>query len=41
MNIGEGGKTKIKTEREENHRRLLTIKNKLRFAGGVLGRGMG
>lgn len=27
-------KNKIKTEREANHKRLLTIGNKLRVAGG-------
>ena len=43
MNTGEGKKkyNKIKTEREKNHKRLLTIENKVRVAGGELGRGMG
>ena len=30
-----------KPERETNHKRLLIIGNKLRVAGGELGRGMG
>ena len=35
MNIGEGKeKNEIKTERKGNHKRLLTIGNKLRVAGG-------
>ena len=33
------GKKKIKREREANHKRLLTIENKLRVAGGVVGGG--
>ena len=31
---GREGKIKIKTEREANHRRLLTMENKPRVAGG-------
>ena len=34
MNIGEGRKNNIKTEREPNHKRLLNIENKLRVDGG-------
>ena len=36
MNIGEGKEkqNKIKTEREANHKRLLTLGNTLRIAGG-------
>ena len=42
MNVGEGkeNKNKMKTEREANHKRLLTLGNKLRVAGGEWG-GMG
>ena len=36
MNIGKGKK---KREREANHKRLLTIENKLRIAGGEVGKG--
>jgi len=35
-----GKKKKRKKEREANHKRLLTIENKLRVAGGEVGRGM-
>ena len=38
------GKNKIRqklSEREANHKRLLTIRNKLRVAGGAVGRRMG
>ena len=43
MNIGEGkgNKNRIKAEREANHKRLLTIGNKLRVSGGEVGRGIG
>ena len=34
-----GREGKIKTEREENHERLLTLVNKLRVAGGEVGWG--
>ena len=39
MNIGEGkGKeNKTKTEKEANHKRLVTLGNKLRVAGGEVG----
>ena len=39
MNIGKGmeKQNKIKTEREANHKRLLNIGNKVRFAGGEVG----
>ena len=37
MNIFEGAKK----ETEANHKRLLSIKNKLRVDGGEVGRGMG
>ena len=33
INIGEGRKNKIKSEREANHKRLLTLENKLRITG--------
>ena len=36
---GKGRKNKIKTGRGTNHKRLLNTENKLRVAGGVLGRG--
>jgi len=36
-----GGKNKMKSEREINHKRLLTISNKLRVAGREVGWGMG
>ena len=40
MNIREGKeKNKRKTYRETNHKRLLTLRNKLRVAGGVIGGG--
>ena len=39
MNIGEG-KEKIKTERVASSKRLLNIENKLRIAGGDVGRGV-
>ena len=38
---GKGRKNKVMTEREANHKRLLTICTKLRIAGGVVGGGMG
>ena len=43
MDIGEGKEkqNKIKTRRETNHKRLLSIGNKLRAIGGKVGRGMG
>ena len=41
MNIWEGRKNKIKTEREVNRKRLLNTENKLRVAGEVVGWGMG
>ena len=41
MNIGEGRKNKIKTDREAKHKRLLNTENKLKVAGGELRRGMG
>ena len=41
MNIGNGSKDNIKTEREATHKKLLSTENKLRVAGGVLGQGMG
>lgn len=34
-----GRKYKIKREREANHEKLLTMGNKLRTAGGEVGRG--
>ena len=34
MNILEGRKNKIKTEREANQKSFLNIENKLRVAGG-------
>ena len=34
-------KNKTKSERETNHKRLLTIGNKLRVAGEEVGGGMG
>ena len=36
-----GREGKIKTEREANHKRLLNTENKVRVAGGEVGRGMG
>ena len=43
MNIGKGKEkeNKIKTEREANHKRLLTLGNKLRVARGEMGEGWG
>ena len=43
MNIEERKekKSKIKTEREANHERLLNTENKLRVAGGAVGRRTG
>ena len=41
MNIGEGKKNKIKTEREANHKRSLNTEKKLRVARGVFGGGLG
>ena len=38
---GREGKNKTKSERKTNHKRLLTIGNKLRVAGGKKGEGMG
>ena len=38
---GREAKNNIKTERETNSQRLLNTENKLKVAGGVLGRGMG
>lgn len=35
MNTGEGGKNKTKSERKTNHKRRLTLGNKLRVAGGI------
>ena len=40
MNIGEGRKNKIKTEREADHKRFLNTQNKLRVAVGEVGRVM-
>lgn len=45
MNVGEGGRRKKNTEREIEReggkpKRLLTIENKLRLAGGEMGGGM-
>ena len=39
MNIGEGKEkqNKIKRQREANYKKLLTIGNKLRVAGGEVG----
>ena len=39
MNKGKERKNKEKTEREANHKRLLNAENKLRVAGGEVGRG--
>ena len=36
-----GRKIKMKTEREANRKRLLTLENKLRVTGGEVGRGIG
>ena len=36
--MGKGRKNKLKTEREANHKGLLSTENKLRVEGGV-GRG--
>ena len=33
--------SKMKSEKETNHKRLLTIGNKLRVTGGEVGEGMG
>ena len=43
MNIGEGKEklNKMTSEREANHKRLLTLGNKLRVGGGEGGRKMG
>lgn len=43
MNIGEGKEklNKMTSEREANHKRLLTIRNKLRVARGEVDEGMG
>ena len=41
MNIGEGRKNKIKTQREANHKRFLNTENKLRVSGRVVGGGNG
>ena len=38
---GKGRRSKTKTEKEANHKRLLNKENKLRVAGGELGGGMG
>ena len=35
MNIREGKKNNIKTERETNHKRLLNTENKLKVVGGA------
>ena len=35
------GEKKLQRGKEANHKRLLNTENKLRVAGGVLGRGMG
>ena len=41
MNIREGKQKNIKTGRETKQKRLINMENKLRVAGGVVGRGMG
>ena len=38
---GKGRKSKIKTEREANHKRLLGTEKKLRVDGGAVGGGHG
>ena len=40
MKKGKGRKTKIKTTREANHKRLLNTENKVRVAEGEVGDGL-